>query len=105
MNTVLLIFLSLFATIGVTYVIDTIRRLCLYNKYSISDIDITIKVKGDNELLYEMMEMLCLEILHYGTANGCSRIHIIDDGLSKLNQENMDLFANNHKNIFFIRRQ
>lgn len=104
MNTVILIFLSLFATIGLAFIIDGVMKYLVYDSRSVNDISITVSLSGDNEGIADMMQMLYNETYFLKGKNGRIKIHIIDDGLSKFNQENIDKFIKERNNVTYQRK-
>ncbi len=103
MNTVILIILSLFATIGIAFLIDAAVKSILYDKSCVADMEVILSLSGDSERLPEMLRIFVEDTFTYKTINGFCKITVIDKGLSKLNQENMDNIAHFYDNVRYIK--
>ena len=103
MNAVILIILSLFATIGIAYIIDAAVKIALYDKQGIADMELVLYLCGDGETLCDTVRVFVEDSFTYRTRKGYSRITVVDKGLSKRNQENMDKIAQCYKNVSFIK--
>ena len=103
MNTVILIILSLFATIGIAYIIDASVKSILYDKAGIADMELTLWLRGDGDTLCDMVRVFTEDSFTYRTRKGSCRITVVDKGLSKRNQENMENIAQYYENVSFIK--
>lgn len=103
MNAVILIILSLFATIGIAYIIDAVVKSILYDKAGLADMELVLYLRGDGDALSDMVRIFIEDSFTYKTRKGYCRLTLIDKGLSKRNQENMENIALYYNNVSFIK--
>lgn len=104
MNTVILIFLSLFATIGLAFIIDGTVKYLIYDANSVSDIVLDIKVTGDNDAITDILQLIYNETYFMKSQKGRIKIRIIDCGISACVKENLNRFVEEHENITYKMR-
>ena len=101
MNTVILIFLSLFATIGLAFIIDGAVKYLIYDRNSVNDMEINIHLTGDNEAIPDILQLIYNETYFMKTQSGGIKIVVTDDGMSSSNRRNLNGFINEHENITY----
>ncbi len=104
MNTVILIFLSLFATIGLAFIIDGTVKYLIYDANSVSDIVLDIKVTGDNDAITDILQLIYNETYFMKSRKDRIKIRIIDDGISACVKKNLNRFIEEHENITYKMR-
>ncbi len=65
--------------------------------------EVTLYLRGDSDVLGDMVRVFIEDIFTYKTRKGYCRLTVIDKGLSKRNQENMENIAQYYKNVSFIK--
>ncbi len=101
MNTVILIFLSLFATIGLAFIIDGVMKYLVYDAGSVSDMELSIRLNGDNECITDTLQLIYRETYFMKTKNGRIKIRIIDDGISNNIRRGLNEFIKDNENITY----
>ncbi len=103
MNTIILIILSLFATIGLAFIIDSIIKYILYDRSSVSHMEIILELEDGIGSPGDIIHIIAEATAKFTTKNGPCHITVIDQGLSLHKRKDIDNTALLYNNIKIIK--